>query len=269
MHNSYKKKMITICSNKKEILLDIDSILYVQMNRNYAFIHVSKELTYQTRMTFTELKEKLGEDFIQIKRGCLVSAMAIHSITDKVILCDGEALDYAVRKRKEIVAQVQERQENIIGSFSNGAISNMEPAYHEHYRVFDSLPIAFTDIELVFDKKHHVTDWIFRYGNEAFAKLEKLSLQELIGNSFGSIFPDMDDKWLQSYERAALYGETVKIIDYSPEIDTYLDIIAFPTFKGHCGCILFDISEIKSFRETTNKEKALAMFIDKLLNSKG
>ena len=32
----------------------------------------------------------------------------------------------------------------------------------------------------------------------------------------GSLFSNMDSKWLRSYERAALYGETLKIIDYSP-----------------------------------------------------
>ena len=41
----------------------------------------------------------------------------------------------------------------------------------------------------------------------------------------------MDSKWLQSYERATLYGETLEIMDYSPEIDTNLKIICFPTFQ--------------------------------------
>lgn len=257
---------ITIFSNKEEFALNISSILYVQMNGNYALIHVSKELIYQTRMTFKDLEKKLGDNFIQIKRGCLVSAIAIHSITDKVNLCNGETLDYVVRRKKEIVELVREKQESIIESFNDDGVPDTEQKYHEYYRVFDTLPIAFTDIEMVFDKEYHAIDWIFRYGNEEFARLEKLPLEKMIGNSFVSIFPNMDDKWLQNYERVALYGEKIKIIDYSPEIDTYLDVICFPTFKGHCGCILFDISEIKSFRETTDKEKALAMFIDKILN---
>lgn len=257
---------ITIISNKEEFALNISSILYVQMKGNYALIHISKELVYQTRMTFIELEKKLGDNFIQIKRGCLVAAMAIHSITDKVNLCNGEALDYVVRRKKEIITKVQEKRENIIDSFNADGIPDTEQKYQEHYRLFDTLPIAFTDLELVFDKECHATDWIFRYGNKAFAKLEKKPLEKMIGNSFSSVFPNMDDKWLLSCERAALYAETVKIIDYSPEIDTYLDVICFPTFKGHCGCILFDISKVKSFGETTDREKALAMFIDRLLN---
>lgn len=36
------------------------------------------------------------------------------------------------------------------------------------------------------------------------------------------------------------------IVGICVAIDTYLKVICFPTFKGHCGCILFDISEIKT-----------------------
>ena len=74
----------------------------------------------------------------------------------------------------------------------------------------------------------------------------------------------MDSKWLRSYERATLYGEILEIIDYSPEIDTYLKVICFPTFKGHCGCILFDISEIKFTKNSSDAEKALMLYFGQL-----
>ena len=36
------------------------------------------------------------------------------------------------------------------------------------------------------------------------------------------------------------------IVGICVAIDTYFKVICFPTFKGHCRCILFDISEIKT-----------------------
>lgn len=132
--------------------------------------------------------------------------------------------------------------------------------YHKHYQCFDTIPIAFTDIEMIFDEERQAVDWIFRYGNEALAEIEGVSLDEMIGNTFGSIFPEMDSKWLRCYERTVLYGDTQEIIDYSPEIDKYLKIICFPTFKGHCGCILFDISEIMYTQSSTEAEKALLLY---------
>ena len=255
---------ITIISNKQEVALNISQILYVQMKGNFAFIHISCELVYQTRITLVELEKTLGDNFIKVKRGCLVSVLAIHSVTDKINLCNGESLDYVVRNKKEILAKLQAKQQDIIHSFNEDVIPTTADQYHAHYRLFDTIPFAFADIEMVFDGECRAIDWVFRYGNPALAQLEKMPLEKLIGNSFRSLFPNMDAKWLRSYERATLFGETLQIIDYSPEIDTYLEVICFPTFKGHCGCILFDISQIKFFRKATDTEKALAIFFEKL-----
>jgi ATP-dependent Clp protease ATP-binding subunit ClpA len=86
------------------------------------------------------------------------------------------------------------------------------------------------------------------------AELEKLPLEQLIDHSFGSIFPNMDAKWLRVYERTALYGETLEITDYSPEIDTELKIVCFPTFPGHCGCMLFDRRRIQTVQSSTSED---------------
>ena len=91
-------------------------------------------------------------------------------------------------------------------------------------------------------------------GFYALAELEKLPLEQLIDHSFGSIFPNMDAKWLRIYERTALYGETLEITDYSSEIDTELKIVCFPTFPGHCGCMLFDRRRIQTAQSSTSED---------------
>lgn len=102
-----------------------------------------------------------------------------------------------------------------------------EEQYHDYYRSFDEMPFAFTDIEMVFNEECEAVDWIFRYANEALARLEKLPLEKLIGQSFGTLFSNMDAKWLKGYERSTLYGETLELMNYSPEIDTHLKVISF------------------------------------------
>lgn len=259
-----KAKYITIISNKKKVVLNVSTILYVLMMGNNADIHVSRGTIYKTRMTFREIEEKLGDGFIKIHRGGIVSAMAIHDITDKINLSNGESLIYTLRKKNQIIEQFHTKQKRIIGSFSHAGIPVTDEEYRSHYSSFENLPFAFADIEMIFNEKRHAVDWIFRYGNPALAKLEKMPLERLIGSSFGSLFFNMDSKWLRSYERATLYGETLEIIDYSPEIDTYLKVICFPTFKGHCGCILFSISEIKFTKNSSDAEKALMLYFGKL-----
>lgn len=257
-------KYITITSKGRKTVLGVSTILYVIMINKVAEIHVSGGKIYETRMTISELEEKLGDGFIKVHRGCMVSAMAIHDISDNIILNNGESLIYTIRRKKQIIEQFHSKRKSIISSFTRNGIPTTEEEYRRHYSSFENMPFAFADIEMIFNEESHAVDWIFRYGNSALEKLEKLPLERMIGSSFGSLFSNMDSKWLRSYERATLYGEILEIIDYSPEIDTYLKVICFPTFKGHCGCILFDISEIKFTKNSSDAEKALLLYFGKL-----
>ena len=81
--------------------------------------------------------------------------------------------------------------------------------------------------------------------------------------SFGSLFANMDSKWLRSYERAALYGEVLELMDYSPEIDTNLKVICLPAFKGYCGRILFDLDKIKAVNSSSSDELDAQIFYSK------
>ena len=71
-------KHITIFSEKKKTVLGISTILYVQKSGNHVEIHISGGRIYKTRLTLEALAEKLGDGFIRVHRGCMVSVMAIH-----------------------------------------------------------------------------------------------------------------------------------------------------------------------------------------------
>lgn len=256
---------IEILTNRKKVVISVPTILYVLMTRKCAEIHVSGGTIYETRMTIGELEKKLGEGFIKVHRGCLVSVMAIHDITDHVNLSNGEKLVYTLRKKKEIISLFREKQKDIIDRIVVEGIPMTKEEYRRHYSSFDNMPFAFADIEMVFDEESRAIDWIFRYGNPALAELEKVPLERLIGSSFGSLFSNMDAKWLRSYERATLYGEMLEMMDYSPEIDAYLKVICFPTFKGHCGCILMNISKMRFTKNSDDTETTLKLYFEELL----
>lgn len=158
-------------------------------------------------------------------------------------------MSFTRRRKRELKEQLRAGRRQIVQELAGSDAPTTREEYQRHYASYDSAPFAFTDIELVFNEERAAVDWIFRYGNGALATLEKTPLEQLIDHAFGSIFPNMDAKWLRVYERTALYGEMLEIVDFSPEIDTDLRIICFPTFKGHCGCILFDQAEIQTVSE--------------------
>ena len=257
---------ITIRSGNRDVVLNSSTILYVLMKKNDAEIHTFSGRCYRTRMTLAELEKALGDSFLKVSRGCLVAVMAIHDITNVIELTNGESLPYSTRNRNEVVARFQVKQKAIISRFSAGSTPT-EEAYHAHFQCFDDLPIAFADIEMVFDDERRAVDWIFRYGNQALAFLEKVPLERLIGSTFSSLFPNMDDKWLRAYEQVALYGATLEMVDHSPEIDAWLRVICFPTFRGHCGCILSDVSRINYIRTSAEAPEALMRYFGKLLGA--
>lgn len=78
----------------------------------------------------------------------------------------------------------------------------------------------------------------------------------------------MDNKWLQCYQRSTLYGEVLEMMEYSPEIDTNIKIISFPTFKGHCGCFLFNISDIEFVELGKETSNLIAHYFRKNINEK-
>ena len=240
---------ISVISNRRRISLSPEDILYVQLVGRQSVIHVSGGKTYETYTTMDELAQMLGSGFLRADRATLVSAKGIHTIGKKIELINGELLSFTRRRKRELKEQLCAGRRQIVQELVGSDAPATREEYQRHYASYDSAPFAFTDIEMVFNEERAAVDWIFRYGNEPLARLEKTPLEQLIDHAFGSIFPNMDAKWLRVYKRTALYGETLEIADYSPEIDTDLRIICFPTFRGHCGCILFDQAEIQTVRE--------------------
>ena len=245
---------ISVISNRTHITLMAEDILYLSLSGRKTAIHITGGRIYETYTPIDELAKNLGSTFIRVDRCYLVSAKAIHDVTKTIDLINGESLDYARRRKREIVEQLRIERQKIGQTLERNDAPTSREAYHRHYASFDHMSFAFTDIEMVFSEAHSAVDWIFRYGNVALAALEKLPLEQLIDHSFGSIFPNMDAKWLRVYERTALYGETLEITDYSPEIDTELKIVCFPTFPGHCGCMLFDRRRIQTVQSSTSED---------------
>ena len=259
------KKTLEIKADHKQVVINVADILYIKASVNDCYIHVTSGSVYKTRSTLEAMEAQVGEYFLKVHRTYLVCIMAIHALEDTLTLINGEELNYATRRRKEILAQLQEKQRKLIATFALPNTPKTPEEYHAFYRSFDQMPFAFTDIEMVFNDEKHAVDWIFRYGNAALSKLEKLPLHVLIGNTFGSLFSNMDAKWLKNYERTALYNETIEMIDFSPEIDTYLKVISFPTFKGHCGCILFNINEIEFSQNSSEAQQALELYLKNIV----
>ena len=182
-------KTVSVISNRRRISLPAEEILYVRLVNRQSVIHVSGGKTYETYTTINELAQILGSSFIRTDRATLVSAKSIHAIGKKIELINGETLSFTTRRKRELKEQLRAGRRQIVRELAGNDAPVTWEEYKRHYASYDSAPFAFTDIEMVFNEERAAVDWIFRYGNEALAKIEKTPLEQLIGHSFGSIFP--------------------------------------------------------------------------------
>ena len=169
-----KSVVISVISNRKHITLPAYDILYIHLESRKSVIHAAGGKTYETYTTIDELSEMLGESFIRADRATLVSAKAIHNIGKKIELINGETLDFTRRRKRELKDRLRLGRRQIMKKLSDSDAPNTREEYQHHYASFDSVPFAFTDIEMVFNEEQSAVDWIFRYGNEALAKLENI-----------------------------------------------------------------------------------------------
>ena len=104
---------ISVISNRTHITLLAGDILYLSLSGRKTAIHITGDRIYETYTPIDELAKNLGSTFIRVDRCYLVSAKAIHDVTKTIDLINGESLDYARRRKREIVEQLRiERQKN-------------------------------------------------------------------------------------------------------------------------------------------------------------
>ena len=152
------EKTISFISDRKHYDIPESSILYISMNKQDAFIHISDGSVLKTRMTFAKIQHTLSANFIRITRGCLVSAMAIHSVGKLITLSNGESLEYATQHRREILEKFHAKQHSIIDLLADNDNPTDIEEYHQHYKCFDNIPIAFTDIEMIFNEESQAVE---------------------------------------------------------------------------------------------------------------
>ena len=72
-----QQEFITVTFNRTKIAIRCADILYVIMSDDHCRIHMFDGNVYRCRMTLKELKKQLNEEFIEVKRGCMVAVSAI------------------------------------------------------------------------------------------------------------------------------------------------------------------------------------------------
>ena len=104
--NSENKK-ITISSKTETISADIDSIMYIEGNRNYQTFYLKDGSTFDVRVLMGDLEIKLKEHgFIRVHKGYLVNFLFIRTIgVNEVTLTNNKILPMSNKRKDSIMEE--------------------------------------------------------------------------------------------------------------------------------------------------------------------
>ncbi|MGI6070130.1 MAG: LytR/AlgR family response regulator transcription factor [Blautia sp.] len=235
---------IRLLINRKWEEIPLSEIIYISIFDKLSYFHLKTKEHFNLFITLSELEQLLPEErFIRVSRNCIVAFDSIYSINaNHIQLLNGETLPYSKRREKHLL----ESYKQYLGQkLSPSHLPNNDVQIRKmcrEYQIFNTIPLAFTIIELVEDKKGNSMDFIFRYANDPFALLQGFPLEQIIGNSFFSLFSNANTKWIELFADVAFNNNFREITDYSPELHKFLRLQCFQPMYGFCACIVTDVS---------------------------
>lgn len=88
--------IINITSDRKNVTLDSDAILYIIMHGKIAEIHIVGGKVYETRVALKDLEGVLKEEFVKIHRGCIVSVSCLTWIRLRQLTAVVMSIEYGI-----------------------------------------------------------------------------------------------------------------------------------------------------------------------------
>jgi PAS domain S-box-containing protein len=111
--------------------------------------------------------------------------------------------------------------------------------------LFESMVEGFALHEMIYDESGHAIDYRFISVNPAFSQMTGLDPVEIVGKTVHEVLPEIDDAWVQTYEKVVQSGEPARFSKRSENLDRYYDVVAYRTSPGQFATIIRDVSEQK------------------------
>ena len=121
--------------------------------------------------------------------------------------------------------------------------------------VFSSIDQGYCLAEIVFDANETPVDYRFLEVNPQFEEMS--GLKDATGRRMLELVPDLEDKWVKTYARVALEGESIRFEDHSPVMNRWFDVFAMPALtRGQFAVVFKDTTRERQIRQTLQQSEA-------------
>ncbi len=126
----------------------------------------------------------------------------------------------------------------------------------EDYRaLFNTMCDGFAMHQMIYNPKRKSNDYRFIYVNPSFEKLTNLKAEALIGKTVFEVLPDLEQSWVEMYQKVAQSQEPLRIDKYTQSLNRYFRVTAYSPHPGYFACIFTDITEAKKAEERLIKSE--------------
>lgn len=218
-----------------------NDIEYIYHTNQRTFFHLCDGREIMSTMPLKAILSCLPTlDFWSIQKGVVVAVRFVKDISDNFVYTmasgktfQGRSRNPAEHKRHRKLLHYPESQKASCSS----PLSRLS-SLGVQCAIFDQAPIAFTVIELIFSDSGRGIDFIFRYCNQEMAKLEGVSIEDMLDHSLYEVFPYADKKWIVPYADVAINGTNQLVRKYSPVYQREIAIQCFQPMPGFCACLM-------------------------------
>lgn len=116
-------------------------------------------------------------------------------------------------------------------------------------KLINSMTQGFAFHEIVCDASGRPDDYLFIYVNPAFESLTGLKIEKIRGKTVKTVFPDIEDFWIETYGETALSGKAKTFEHYTESVSKWFEVTAYSPRQGYFACVFSDITERKKSEE--------------------
>ena len=138
--------------------------------------------------------------------------------------------------------------------------------------VYSDVPVAYAVFDLIFaEDGKTVQDTKYVFANKIYCEMVGKTEEELLGNSFRSIYEKVNPIWMTYCARACHEGKAIRDCIYAPEIDHWLDFTIMPLAQPGYVAYTFMNVDLDRARQMEMKRayttNDIILRISKILNS--
>lgn len=128
-----------------------------------------------------------------------------------------------------------------------------------NFSIFDNSPAGYAIVEVLLDDNKKPYDWIYKYCNNAFSDIKGYRRDAITNHTSLSLFTSVDNKFLQTYYKAAYNNESINIV-----LENKYNAIIMPTGNTRLCSIMINTHNINESDASHDIEEKQNYVINKL-----